>query len=361
MKKPVVTYFEPFDGRKVNASKEVVLALGDEFEKVSIPVSWKRSVQIINEIVDRGPRYLFMVGEAGDYSDVTVELVARNICHGVDEDGDKKDKERILRATPKTINTNFKVPSDIPFTNSDNAGRFLCNYVYYISLLRTELTKIIFIHVPFLHSKGSRKKEVLVNKIKEIINYFISKDESLLIRHKNKILNVDKSNAYYLYPELQREYQFPNILIGINRKDDGSFSMSGRCDGYQGILYEYGKSQSEEREAIKRIYFQLLKYQDSLDEEDRNDLNHIELTRRFKFDEYVGSEKIVKRYINLFISRANYSNEYDFYQSLDYIYEHNLKSVLSLEEEKALYEAREYVSRLGLEKSTQLLFRLVGR
>ena len=360
MKKTLITYFEPFVGRKVNASKEVVLSLPNNYEKLSIPVSWKDSLPVLDKIIKSEPRYLFLVGEAGDYSDVTVELFAHNICSGTDENGVKKDKERILRATPKLLKTNFKI-GELPFTNSDNAGKFLCNYVYYLALLRTEVTKVIFIHVPFIHSKGSRKKEALVQKVQEIITYFMENDESVLIRHKGKVLKIDKNNAYYLYPELQQEHHFPNVIIGVDRNEDGSFIMNGRADGYRGVFTEKGNNKEEEREAIKSIYYRVLKYQDSLDEEDRESLEKIELTRRFNLNEYSCTEKVVKRYINLFISRANYSDELLFYRSLDYIYENNLKSVLSVVEENALYEARDYVSRLGLEQATQLLFKIVKR
>lgn len=360
MKKTVITYFEPFGDRKVNASKEVVLALDNSYEKISIPVSWKRSLPIINEIIDSNPRYLFMVGEAGSYSDVTVELVARNICFGVDEDGVKKDKERILRATPKTINTNFKI-DNIPFTNSNNAGRFLCNYVYYISLLRSEVTKVIFIHVPFLHSKGSRKKEVVTKKVEEIIQYFLENDNDFLIRYKGKPITINRHNAYELFPVLQKEYNYPNIIIATDRKEDGSFSLTGRIDGYRGVFIENGDSPKQEENAFREIYYKSIRYLDSLDEEEKNSEEIIELTRRFKLDEYTYSEKLVKRFINLFICRANYSKEIEFYKSLDYIYESNLRSVLSQEEEKALNEAKDYVSRLGLEKATELLFKLVER
>jgi len=360
MKKTIITYFEPFGGKKINASKEVVLALENDFEKIGLPVSWKRSLPILNKIIDSDPRYLFLVGEAGDYADVTVELVARNICSGVDEDGDKRDKDRILRATPKSFTTNFKV-DEIPFTNSDNAGRFLCNYVYYLSLLRSEVTKVIFIHVPYLHSKGSRKKVILVKKLNEIINYFLDNDQDFLMRYKGKIITINKDNAYDLYPELQKEYNLPNVLIGIKRNEDGSFEMSGRADGYKGVYNLSGNSADEEKEAQKILYYQIIRHIDSLDNEDKESDDHIEATRRFKLPEYYGSERIVKRFINLFISRANYSNEMEFYKSLDFIYENNMKSVLSEEEEKALNEAKDYVSRMGLEKATELLFKIVKR
>ena len=147
----------------------------------------------------------------------------------------------------------------------------------------------------------------------------------------------------------------------MTRKEDGSFVMSGRADGYRGIYYQYGSSSDQEQSALKSLYYKIIRYLDSLDEEDKESETYIELTRRFNLTEYSGSEKLVKRYINLFISRANYTDEVEFYRSLDFIYESNMKSVLSKEEEKALVEAKDYVSRLGLEKATELLFKIVKR
>lgn len=360
MKKAIITYFEPFGGRKTNASKEVVLGMNTIYERVSLPVSWKRTLPILDQIMKSDPRYLFMVGEAGDYSDVTIELVARNICSGVDEDGVKKDKDRILRAMPKEFRTNFKLEGS-EFTTSDNAGRFLCNYVYYIALLRSEITKVIFIHVPYLHSKGSRKKEAVIKKVEDIIHFLLEKDNDFLARLNNKVVTIDANNAYSLYPDLQREHNLPNILIATTKNDDGTFTMTGRADGYKGVWYEYGNLGEDELKAKKIIYYRIARYQMGLSPEERNSPNRTTLTSRFITDEYYGLEKVMKRFVNLYICRADYTNELLFYESLDKIYESNLKSVLDFEEEKALRTSKEYVSRMGYERTKELLFKIVPR
>ena len=298
MRKSFITYFEPFGGRNINASKEIVEAMTTNFEVVGLPVSWKRTLPIINKMIDEEPRYIFLIGEAGNYQNVTVELMARNICSGVDEDGVKKDKERILRATPKEFKTNFNVDG-LDCITSTNAGKFLCNYVYYICLLRTEVTKVIFIHVPYLHPKGSKKKENVLKKVQSAIYQLMDNDGDYLIKLNRKPFKMTENNAYDIYGDLQKEYALPNIIIGIERNEDGSFTMSGRADGYKGIWYEYGKGKEDEMKCRRAIYYKIACFQYGLTEEDREPSSIlVEKTRRFADKEYDGSEKLFKRYIN---------------------------------------------------------------
>lgn len=355
MRKSYITYFEPFGGRNVNSSKEIVESLNTRFEKICLPVSWKRVLPILNKLIDDEPEYIFMVGEAGNYQNVTVELMAKNICSGTDEDGIKKDKDRILKATPKEIKTNFNIEG-LNLLTSNDAGKFLCNYVYYICLLRSEITKVIFIHVPYLHPKGSRKKSNVLKKVENAINLLIQYDDNYLLRIKGKPFKLNEENAYDFYPELQREYGLPNIIIGLERNEDGSFIMSGRADGYKGTWYDYGNSKEDENKCRKSIYYQIACFQHRFDKTDREeDSLYIQKTKRFDEKEYVGSEKLLKRYINLFLSRADYSDEFNFYVSLDRIMDSLNKSVIDKEEDLAIRTAKDYISRLGMLKSKEIL------
>lgn len=360
MKRAIITYFEPFGGRKINTSEEVAKALSDSFETFGLPVSWKRSLPILNTVIEKDPRFIFMLGEAGSYQDVTVELIARNICSGTDEDGEKKDNERILRVTPKEIKTNFNLEG-LELTSSNNAGRFLCNYAYYIALLRAEVTKVIFIHIPYFHPKGNRKKELIIQKVKDIIYSLIENEKDYLIRLNGKVTRVTEDNALELYPKIKKIYDLPNIIIGIERKEDGSFVMSGRADKYKGVWYVDGSNKEEEEIAKKMLYYRISRLQEGIDVADRENGTYNELTYRFETPEYDGAERLVKRYINLFISRAEYTNELDFYISLDRIRENLLKSVLDVDEVDAIDSAKEYVSRLGLKRTKEILLKEVKK
>ena len=168
--KVIITHFEPFNGRETNASKEVVLSLKGDYEIRSLPVSWKRVVPFIDEILKEEPGYLFLVGEAGKYLDVTVEKYAHNISNGKDIDGEEKNEEAIAEGKPFTLSTTFDL-SKLEATFSEDAGKYLCNFSYYYSLSNNKKSKIVFIHVPYVDDQN--KKLEVINKTQKIIETLI--------------------------------------------------------------------------------------------------------------------------------------------------------------------------------------------
>ena len=92
MKNIVVTYFEPFGGRNTNASKEVVSLL-KKYKTKELPVSWSKIPALIDDILSTKVDYLFLVGEAGSYKEISLEKYARNIAHGIDNSGLSKENE----------------------------------------------------------------------------------------------------------------------------------------------------------------------------------------------------------------------------------------------------------------------------
>ena len=74
----IVTGFEPFGGESVNASWEAVKKLQD-VQTVLLPVSFRRAVSMIREIVSSHPDAVICVGEAGGRNRISVERVAVNL------------------------------------------------------------------------------------------------------------------------------------------------------------------------------------------------------------------------------------------------------------------------------------------
>ena len=358
MKKVVLTFFEPFGGRKTNSSKEVVLALSNNYEKVELPVSWGNCLAPLGDILAKKPRYLFMVGEAASYTEPTIELRAKNITDGVDETGIKKSNDRIFKNGEKYLSTNFNLDLEGVFPTSLDAGKYLCNYTYYLALSKTQVTKIVFIHLPLVHSKGSRKKESLMNRLEEMINYFIEHDNSFFISVDNKVVEVNEQNARAIYPELQSKLNFPNIIIGIDRHEDGSFFMSARVDGYQKFWHEDGLTKDEEQIVMSRLYYQVAKYFDALTEEDKMDERIIEKVHHFSGDEYFGLTGDEKRFLTAFICQADYTDELSFHKSLDALYLQYEKTVENQAQLLDLQTSKEYASRMGLEETKKVLFKI---
>ena len=165
MNKTLVTYFEPFGGRTTNASKEVVSLLSD-YKTRELPVSWLKVESIIEEILSNDLDYLFLIGEAGSYQEITVERTAHNICNGKDNYGVIKDNEPIANG-PEELKTKFDL-SDIQYRVSDNAGKYLCNYTYYQALSKAKNTKVVFVHLPCIDNNLNELKDALLNIIKTL-------------------------------------------------------------------------------------------------------------------------------------------------------------------------------------------------
>ena len=165
MSKILITYFEPFGERTTNASKEVVSLL-DGYIRKELPVSWSKVPSILDEIFINEPDYLFLIGEAGSYKEITVERTAHNVCNGKDNDCVVKDNEEILKGD-KDIKTTLFDLSNLPYRISDNAGKYLCNYTYYLALSKVKTCKVLFVHLPYLEESGPNS---LDNLRKDLLN-----------------------------------------------------------------------------------------------------------------------------------------------------------------------------------------------
>ena len=167
MSKVVVTYFEPFGGRATNASKEVVSLLDDYVVK-ELPVSWSKISSCLDEILIDEPDYLFLIGEAGSYKEITMERTAHNISNGQDNEGVNKDNEEIIKDDIESKTTLFDL-SKLPYRISDNAGKYLCNYTYYLALSKAKHCKVLFIHLPYISLEGSNSLDNLKKDLLNII------------------------------------------------------------------------------------------------------------------------------------------------------------------------------------------------
>ena len=166
MNKTLITYFEPFGGRTTNASKEVVSLLSN-YKTRDLPVSWLKIESIIEEMLSNDLDYLFLIGEAGSYEEITVERTAHNICNGKDNYDVIKDNEPIIVNGPKAIKTKFDL-KDIKYCISDDAGKYLCNYTYYLALSKAKDTKVVFVHLPYIDNNLNELKDALLNIVKTL-------------------------------------------------------------------------------------------------------------------------------------------------------------------------------------------------
>ena len=170
----VLTYFEPFGNRSTNVSKEVALSFESQFELHKLKVSWNDIEEELDSLEE--PNYLFMLGEAGKYSNITIELEAKNLANGVDNLNVSKNEEPILKDEPSSLLTNidfsaYKGSASI----SHDAGKYLCNCSYYLALRKLKKAKVVFIHFPYI-DENNNSLQNLCYKLREIVSYVISRD-----------------------------------------------------------------------------------------------------------------------------------------------------------------------------------------
>lgn len=181
----LVTGFGPFGNHRINASWEAVKLLPDELMgyrilKKQIPVCYKDVDETIPEMWNEfKPKLVIHVGVSSEARNITIEKAAnRKGYEEVDCFGKKCSTGNVCSASlgEDYLNTNIDVArvcdmlnSDdniIKYCSSENAGRYLCEYIYYTSL-RRDRNKCIFIHVPPLGSPYT--SEQLCNGIIRII------------------------------------------------------------------------------------------------------------------------------------------------------------------------------------------------
>jgi pyroglutamyl-peptidase len=157
----LLTGFEPFGGRTINRSWEIVQRVQADTERVQLPVDFEKLARIVPEWMARRPDAVLLVGEAPQDC-VTVETIALNVIHDRRSDNAGRQiefapvRENRPLALPATWNA-IAVADAIdragaPVEISHHAGTYACNAALYHALdAASELglrAPIGFLHVP---------------------------------------------------------------------------------------------------------------------------------------------------------------------------------------------------------------------
>ncbi|XP_078049035.1 pyroglutamyl-peptidase 1 [Augochlora pura] len=172
----LVTGFGPFSGHAVNASWEAVKELkklydtSKELEDVKliieeIPVSYDDvSTYLPKLIEDHNPMVILNVGVSSIAKCLTIECCARSCGYVKPDIYNKCPDESAI--TSEIFKTNIDVHEVCQIINkkseetkcsaciSENAGQFLCEYIFYRSL-QLKSVKVLFVHVPDLNVYSS--------------------------------------------------------------------------------------------------------------------------------------------------------------------------------------------------------------
>ncbi len=147
--------FGPFGRIEVNPSETIVRRLTD-FETVVLPVSYRAVDEFVRDCgLKSGDRWL-MLGVCANCNRLRVERCARNAVSDLpDVEGEVRGKGRIDEFSPPMVRGSLfyrmRLPKG-PFVNSDSAGEYLCNYLYFAGATRLQGVRVGFLHVPTFDS-----------------------------------------------------------------------------------------------------------------------------------------------------------------------------------------------------------------
>lgn len=181
--KILITAFNPFDNRSINISKEVVTSLDINFKdieikKVFLPVAINTSFNILNNyILEYHPDIIILSGEAVSREDISIEIKAKNIVQASIDPSDEIDLSRsnkVDKNGPNAIFSEFPtvealsqlLTKSIPTILSSDAGGYICNALYYKTMLHYPNIPTVFIHFP---SFKKITKETMIEALNTII------------------------------------------------------------------------------------------------------------------------------------------------------------------------------------------------
>ncbi|XP_068894659.1 pyroglutamyl-peptidase 1 [Tenebrio molitor] len=180
----IVTGFGPFGVHQVNASWQSVKLLPSEIDgynviKEEVPVSYEFVDSKVYSLWEKyNPELVIHVGVSSYANKITLERCAHKEGYvRCDHFGNKPSKgtECIAKSLESCIQVGINVENICDYLNtnlpvkacvSENAGRYLCEYILYTSL-SIDKSKTMFIHVPELGKPYSDKE--LADGILEII------------------------------------------------------------------------------------------------------------------------------------------------------------------------------------------------
>lgn len=169
MIKLLLTAFEPFDGRPINASQEAAqFVLNQSFddaqiEFINLPVERFAATTILLEVIEKHqPDLVVLLGEAKGRSAITPERVAINIDDYPipDNAGNQPREEPIIEAGPAAYFSTLPIVAirdalnsqEITASISNSAGTYLCNRVFYTVMHQLSSNgssmRAGFIHLP---------------------------------------------------------------------------------------------------------------------------------------------------------------------------------------------------------------------
>lgn len=197
----LVTGFGPFPGVQSNPSGALIELIrrgqyrtpsGINLETAIIPTSWDAVQDFVDrELTDINPDIALHFGVSSRAKGFQIEQLARNTASTMaDYDGKTFTGSCLVHSAPPTLRSSYDAPAlvqqlqqrGLPAQTSRNAGRYLCNMLLFMSLLRARTSgnpgQCGFIHIPPL-TRGIIGMSELVLGLDVIIRHCVQRHRRL--------------------------------------------------------------------------------------------------------------------------------------------------------------------------------------
>lgn len=173
----VITAFEPFGEFDTNSSYLALERLNYlDIERVVLPVSYPDAYVVLREIVKECD-FIILLGMAASRNKISIEERAKNLLEFKIPDNNRQiitntlisyEADEFLYSKVDIDNLINYLNKDFDLYKSNDAGTYICNYLYF-KVLQTYDAPSIFIHLPNYKTQDDFKKlDTFFNKL---INY----------------------------------------------------------------------------------------------------------------------------------------------------------------------------------------------
>ena len=156
----LVTGFDPFGVMRSNPSQAAgswLAATRDDCVFVPVPTSYAGSTSALDEAVrTHRPTAVLLLGFAASAVGLRPERCARNLTTAAAPDNDGQWQAGPIQADgPDLIETavdydgllNTLASNRVPYTASDDAGGYVCNWLYWHALMTQPTLPVLFVHL----------------------------------------------------------------------------------------------------------------------------------------------------------------------------------------------------------------------
>lgn len=178
--KILFTAFVPFGNISINSSEITLNKLSmPNIYKLLLPVTIDESFKVLDDFLkEHSVDLIIMLGMAAKRKTITIEERAINLLdfNIPDNNGVTINNEKIIKEENDFLYSSLNIEKIVNNLNNKNfnvekssdAGKYICNYIYFMTLHKYTDILSMFIHIPLFNDEIN--EDITLNALNEIID-----------------------------------------------------------------------------------------------------------------------------------------------------------------------------------------------